>query len=71
LTKDDGADKERQRARIGNLAGAIVEIRVGGAIPSAQAEVKQRIESALAAGRAAWREGCLLGGGAALLAAAL
>lgn len=72
LTGDDGAEaeKERQRARIGNLSGAVAEIRVGGggAMPSAKAELKQRVESALSSGRAAMRDGCVPGAGTALLA---
>jgi chaperonin GroEL len=65
---DDARDK--LRARIGRLAGIAAIVRVGGQTESEQKELEQRVESAVAAGRAALREGVVPGGGCALIAAA-
>jgi chaperonin GroEL len=64
----DGVDRTALQERLGRLTGASAIIRVGGATESAQAEGKRRIEAALAAGRAALRDGVVPGGGAALVA---
>ena len=67
LAADDGA-RAAIRERLGRLTGAAAIIRVGGRTKTEQAELKSRLEAALAAGRAALREGVVPGGGAAYVA---
>lgn len=64
------AEREELGRRIGNLAGAVAEIRVGAPTDAERLACKHQVESSLALGRAALRDGCVPGGGAALLAAA-
>lgn len=62
--------RERIRERIGKLAGTAAVLKVGAATPSEQAELKLRVEAAIATARAAVADGVVPGGGAALLACA-
>jgi chaperonin GroEL len=59
-------DKEKLKERLGKLAGGVAVIRVGAPTESAQKELKQRVEDAVAATRAAMEEGVIPGGGVAL-----
>lgn len=60
-------DREKLQERLGKLAGGVAVIKVGAATETAQKELKQRVEDAVAATRAAMEEGIIPGGGAALL----
>ncbi|RJQ28732.1 chaperonin GroEL [Candidatus Parcubacteria bacterium] len=64
-------EKEKLEERIGKLASGVAVIKVGAPTESAQKELKQRVEDAVAATRAAMEEGIVPGGGIALLNAAL
>jgi chaperonin GroEL len=59
-------DKEKMQERLGKLAGGVAVIKVGAPTESAQKELKQRVEDAVAATRAAMEEGIVPGGGIAL-----
>ncbi|MBI4087561.1 MAG: chaperonin GroEL [Candidatus Liptonbacteria bacterium] len=59
-------DKEKLQERLGKLAGGVAVIKVGAPTESAQKELKQRVEDAVAATRAAMEEGIVPGGGTAL-----
>lgn len=59
-------DKEKLQERLGKLSGGVAVIRVGSPTESAQKELKQRVEDAVAATRAAMEEGIVPGGGIAL-----
>ncbi|MDP3729611.1 MAG: chaperonin GroEL [bacterium] len=59
-------DKEKLQERIGKLSGGVAVIKVGAPTESAQKELKQRVEDAVAATRAAMEEGIVPGGGMAL-----
>ena len=59
-------DKEKLQERLGKLAGGVAIIKVGAPTESAQKELKQRVEDAVAATRAAIEEGIVPGGGMAL-----
>lgn len=59
-------DKEKLQERLGKLAGGVAVIKVGAPTESAQKELKQRVEDAVAATRAAMEEGIVPGGGVAL-----
>lgn len=59
-------DKEKLQERLGKLSGGVAVIKVGAATESAQKELKQRVEDAVAATRAAMEEGIVPGGGIAL-----
>jgi chaperonin GroEL len=59
-------DKEKLQERLGKLAGGVAVIKVGAPTESAQKELKQRVEDAVAATRAAMEEGIVPGGGIAL-----
>jgi chaperonin GroEL len=63
-------DKEKLQERIGRLTGGVAVIKVGGASEVEVGELKDRIQDALCATRAAADEGIVPGGGAALLYAA-
>ena len=52
--------------RLGKLSGGVAVIKVGAPTESAQKELKQRVEDAVAATRAAMEEGIVPGGGIAL-----
>lgn len=63
---DSEFDKEKLHERLGKLAGGVAVIKVGAPTESAQKELKQRVEDAVAATRAAMEEGIVPGGGIAL-----
>jgi chaperonin GroEL len=63
---DSDFDKEKLRERLGKLSGGVAVIKVGAPAESAQKELKQRVEDAVAATRAAMEEGIVPGGGIAL-----
>jgi chaperonin GroEL len=60
-------DKEKLQERLGKLSGGVAVIKVGAPTESAQKELKQRVEDAVAATKAALSEGIVAGGGSALL----
>lgn len=68
---DSDFDKEKMQERLGKLAGGVAVIKVGAPAESAQKELKQRVDDAVAATRAAMEEGIVPGGGIALLNAKL
>lgn len=59
-------DKEKLQERLGKLAGGVAVIKVGAPTESAQKELKQRVDDAVAATRAGMEEGIVPGGGIAL-----
>jgi len=59
-------DKEKLQERLGKLSGGVAVLKVGAPTESAQKELKQRVEDAVAATRAAMEEGIVPGGGMAL-----
>jgi chaperonin GroEL len=59
-------DKEKLQERLGKLSGGVAVIKVGAPTESAQKELKQRVEDAVSATRAAMEEGIVPGGGIAL-----
>jgi len=59
-------DKEKLEERLGKLSGGVALIKVGAPTESAQKELKQRVEDAVGATRAAIEEGIIPGGGMAL-----
>ncbi|MEK7465385.1 MAG: chaperonin GroEL [Patescibacteria group bacterium] len=63
---DSDYDKEKLQERLGKLAGGVAVLKVGAPTESAQKELKQRVEDAVAATRAAMEEGIVPGGGIAL-----
>ena len=63
---DSDFDKEKLQERIGKLSGGVAIIKVGAPTESAQKELKQRVEDAVSATRAAMEEGIVPGGGMAL-----
>jgi len=63
---DSDFDKEKMQERLGKLAGGVAVIKVGAPTESAQKELKQRVEDAVSATRAAMEEGIVPGGGIAL-----
>jgi len=68
---DSDYDREKLQERLGKLSGGVAVIKVGAPTESAQKELKQRVEDAVAATRAAMEEGIVPGGGMALLNVAL
>merc|ERR1711920_336146 len=60
-------DSEKLQERIGRLNGGVAVIKVGGASEVEVGELKDRIQDALCATRAASDEGIVPGGGSALL----
>ncbi|HEY4526187.1 MAG TPA: chaperonin GroEL [Candidatus Paceibacterota bacterium] len=63
---DSDYDKEKLQERLGKLSGGVAVIKVGAPTETAQKELKQRVEDAVAATRAAMEEGIVPGGGIAL-----
>jgi len=63
---DSEYDKKNLQERVGKLSGGVAVIKVGAPTESAQKELKQRVEDAVAATRAAMEEGIVPGGGIAL-----
>jgi chaperonin GroEL len=59
-------DREKLQERLGKLSGGVAVIKVGAPAESAQKELKQRVEDAVSATRAAMEEGIVPGGGIAL-----
>jgi len=64
-------DREKLQERVGRLTGGVAVIKVGGASEVEVGELKDRIEDALCATRAAADEGVVPGGGSALLFASM
>ncbi len=62
-------DKEKLQERLAKLSGGIAVIKVGAATEVEMKEIKDRIEDALSATRAAVQEGIVIGGGCALIRA--
>jgi chaperonin GroEL len=60
-------DKEKLQERLAKLSGGVAVIKVGAATEVEMREIKDRIDDALAATRAAIAEGIIAGGGCALL----
>mmetsp|Transcript_36464 Transcript_36464/g.26536 ORF Transcript_36464/g.26536 Transcript_36464/m.26536 type:complete len:124 (-) Transcript_36464:402-773(-) len=60
-------DAEKLQERMGRLTGGVAVIKVGGASEVEVGELKDRIQDALCATRAATDEGIVPGGGSALL----
>lgn len=60
-------DREKLQERMGRLTGGVAIIKVGGASEVEVGELKDRIQDALCATRAASEEGCVVGGGSALI----
>lgn len=60
-------DKEKLQERIAKIAGGVAVIKVGAATEVEMREIKDRIDDALSATRAAVKEGIVIGGGCALL----
>lgn len=68
LKKAEGAfDKERIGERLGKISVGIAVLKIGAPTESAQKELRQRVDDAVAATRAAMEEGIVPGGGIALL----
>ena len=63
---DSDFDKEKLQERLGKLSGGVAVIKIGAPTESAQKELKQRVEDAVSATRAAMEEGIVPGGGIAL-----
>lgn len=59
-------DREKIQERLGKLSGGVAVIKVGAPTESAQKDLKQRVEDAFYATRAAMEEGVVPGGGVAL-----
>ncbi len=62
-------DAEKLQERLAKLSGGIAVIKVGAATEVEMKEIKDRIEDALSATRAAVQEGIVIGGGCALIRA--
>lgn len=60
-------DKDRLTERLGKLSGGVAVFKVGGASETEVNEIKDRIDDAICATKAALQEGYLPGGGSALL----
>lgn len=60
-------DKEKLQERLAKLKGGVGIIKVGGASEVEVGEIKDRIQDAICATRAAVEEGIVIGGGCALL----
>lgn len=66
---DSDFDREKLQERLAKLAGGVAVVKVGAATEMEMKEVKDRIEDALAATKAAVEEGIVAGGGVTLLRA--
>jgi chaperonin GroEL len=64
---DSDFDREKLQERLGKLSNGVAVIKVGAPTEVAQKELKQRVDDAVAATRAAMEEGIVPGGGIALL----
>ena len=67
---DSEFDREKLQERLAKLVGGVGVIKVGAATETEMKEIKQRIEDAVAATKAAVEEGIVPGGGVALIRAA-
>jgi chaperonin GroEL len=63
---DSQYEVENLQKRLGKLSDGVAVVKVGAPTESAQKELKQRVEDAIAATRAAMEEGIVPGGGMAL-----
>ena len=63
---DSEYEKKNLKERVGKLSGGVAVIKVGAPTEAAQKELKQRVEDAVSATRAAMEEGIVPGGGIAL-----
>jgi len=63
---DSGFDQEKLEERLGKLSGGVAVIKVGAPTESAQKELKDRVDDAVHATKAAMEEGVVPGGGMAL-----
>ena len=68
---DSDFDKDKLQERLGKLSSGVAVIKVGAPTESAQKELKQRVDDAVAATRAAMEEGIVPGGGIALFNSSL
>ncbi|MBI2592706.1 MAG: chaperonin GroEL [Candidatus Colwellbacteria bacterium] len=68
---DSDFDKEKLQERLGKLSGGVAVIKVGAPTESEQKTLKQRVEDAVSATRAAMEEGIVPGGGVALFNVAM
>lgn len=59
-------DKEKLQERVAKLSGGVAILKIGAPTESAQKELKQRVDDAVAATKAAMEEGIVPGGGMAL-----
>jgi chaperonin GroEL len=66
---DSDWDREKLQERLARLVGGVAQIKVGAATEVEMKERKARVEDALHATRAALEEGCVAGGGVALIRA--
>ncbi|MFH1047445.1 MAG: chaperonin GroEL [Patescibacteria group bacterium] len=66
---DSEFDREKLQERLAKLSGGVGVIKVGAATETEMKEIKQRIEDAVAATKAAVEEGIVPGGGVALIRA--
>ncbi|MHC4662512.1 MAG: chaperonin GroEL [Planctomycetota bacterium] len=66
---DSSYDREKLQERIAKLVGGVARIDIGAATETGTKELKERVEDAVAAARAALEEGIVPGGGIALLRA--
>ena len=66
-SSDSDFDKEKLKERLAKLSGGVAVLKVGAATESEMKEMKDRIEDALSATRAAVEEGVVVGGGVAYL----
>jgi chaperonin GroEL len=64
---DSDFDKEKLQERLAKLTGGVAVIKVGAATETEMKEIKDRIEDALAATKAAVEEGIVVGGGVAYI----
>ncbi len=64
-------DKEKLQERLAKLSGGVAVIKVGAASETEMKEKKDRVDDALSATKAAVEEGIVIGGGTALVRAAL
>ena len=67
---DSDYDREKLRERLARLRGGVAKISVGAATETEMKEIKDRVDDALQATRAAIEEGLVAGGGVALLRSA-
>ena len=63
---DSEFDKEKLHERLGKLSGGVAVVKVGAPTESTQKELKDRVEDAVHATKAAMEEGIVPGGGVAL-----